>query len=398
MGFGAALRGLQLRRLDFALRFRQHQAEHPRHDLVTGENRRGKQHEVRSEITRDDGAGTDGDPLPESGSDFETLERLEAAANAHHEAPPRGGQQLDGHRIAARPGEISMPAQKTLHDAFIFLRLERAGRIDEQPSRPHERRGSLEQAQLPRRGPRKHRGVETPACVGMPPHRARRAARCIDEHRSEAVLANRRRLKIGGEAADRHSRAPSRLGEPREPLQPRVAGDDTRARSLERHRFPTGRGAGVVNELTTRNGCVTADKRMGRILDNEGSFGEPRKISESREHGARSSGDAETRCEWSLLYGHARRAECFLKLRGAPSGRLQRNRRARVVPGQEALRFIRTIASSPAGDQPVGMRGFCSLLRAPRSHHLSQRLVDVSSAFLTDGLSGEFDARRDSRM
>src|SRR6266566_7161122 len=100
-----------------------------------------------------------------------------------------------------------------------------------------------------------------------------------------AVLANRRRLKIGGEAADRHSRAPSRFAEPREPLQPRVAGDDTRARSLERHRFPTGRGAGVVHLIAWRDRREPSDERVGGILDDPSTFRETGKIRGKRDTG-----------------------------------------------------------------------------------------------------------------
>src|SRR5882757_5026275 len=122
-----------------------------------------------------------------------------------------------------------MTTQKTLHDLFILLGLERARRIDQRAPRFYQRCRGIEQARLTRGGSRKYPRLQSPARIGMAPHRPRRAARSVDEHGIEASGAQRRRLKIGSEALNRHSRAPNRLGKATETFVPSVTREHPRA-------------------------------------------------------------------------------------------------------------------------------------------------------------------------
>ena len=126
----------------------------------------------------------------------------------------------------------------------------------------------------------------------MAPHGAGRTAWRVHEDRIHAGGANRRRLKIGADAMNFHSRASSGVGEPAQALVACVTGENPRSRRFESDRFPSGRGAGVVDQLAARNGCETTNESVGGILDDEGAFGEAGKIARCRVSGARCQADA----------------------------------------------------------------------------------------------------------
>jgi hypothetical protein len=73
-----------------------------------------------------------------------------------------------------------------------------------------------------------------------------------------------------------HSCAPRGVGEPAHALVASVTSEDPRPPGFERDGFPTGRGAGVVHLLAWRDRGKARNERMRWILDDEGSFGEPR--------------------------------------------------------------------------------------------------------------------------
>jgi len=106
------------------------------------------------------------------------------------------------------------------------------------------------------------------------PHGAGRTTRRVYEDRIDAGGPQRRRLKIGGNAANFHSRAPGRVGKSTNALAACVTGENPRSAGFERNGFASGCGARVVDELTTRNGGETTNESVGRILDNERAFPE----------------------------------------------------------------------------------------------------------------------------
>jgi len=106
----------------------------------------------------------------------------------------------------------------------------------------------------------------------MAAHRARRGAWRVHEHGVDAGRAQRRRLKIGRDAPNRHSRSGGRFGEPTDALVPRVTGQDSSPRHFESDGFTAGRGAGVVGELTRPNGRETRDEGVGGILNDESTL------------------------------------------------------------------------------------------------------------------------------
>ena len=193
-----------------------------------------------------------------------------------------------------------MPFQETLHDLFIFLRLERARRIDQQSSRSHQRGRGGEQPLLAFRQLREHGGMQPRARIGMAPHRSRRAARRIDQHRRQLRIPDRRRLKIGGNGANRHSCAPRGVGKTTQAVVAGVTGEDPGAARLERNGLPAGGGAGIVHQIASRDCGVPNHKRMRGVLDDEGACGEAGKVSRSTEHGARSTSEQKTGVVWGI--------------------------------------------------------------------------------------------------
>jgi hypothetical protein len=106
----------------------------------------------------------------------------------------------------------------------------------------------------------------------MAPYRTGRTTRCIDEHRVGASRPERRRLKIGGNAPNRHSRAAGRIGKTTHALVPGVTRQNPRAPGFEGDGFAAWRCAGVVDHFSGRDSCVGGHKRMGGVLDDESAF------------------------------------------------------------------------------------------------------------------------------
>src|SRR2546425_4767971 len=79
-----------------------------------------------------------------------------------------GRQQLGRHRTALRLArKLPLPLQEVIHDVAVLLGFERAGGVDEQAARPHERRRGAEQLALARRGPVDEARAQPPAGVGI---------------------------------------------------------------------------------------------------------------------------------------------------------------------------------------------------------------------------------------
>ena len=102
-----------------------------------------------------------------------------------------------------------------------------------------------------------------------------------------------------------HSRASSRIREPAKALVACVTSENPRSQRLESDRFASGRGAGVVDQLATRNGCVTGNKRVGGILNDEGSLGEARKVFGYRVSAIGYRVKANARAKWCLRRSNA---------------------------------------------------------------------------------------------
>jgi hypothetical protein len=103
----------------------------------------------------------------------------------------------------------------------------------------------------------------------MAPHGAGRAAGRVYEDRIDAGRAYRRRLKIGGNAMNFHSRAPSCVGEPTNTLEACVAGKNSGPKGFERDGFASGRGAGVVHLLAWRDRSEAGNEGMRGVLNDE---------------------------------------------------------------------------------------------------------------------------------
>ena len=107
----------------------------------------------------------------------------------------------------------------------------------------------------------------------MAPHGTRRGARRVHEHRVDARGAQWRRLKIGGDAPNRHSRPTRGIGEPTHAFVARVSGDDSPPRHFERDGFTAGCGAGVVHLRAWRDRGEAGDERVGGILHYKRALG-----------------------------------------------------------------------------------------------------------------------------
>jgi len=133
----------------------------------------------------------------------------------------------------------------------------------------------------------------------MAPHRAGRATGRVDEHRIDAPVPERRRLKIGGNALNRHSRQPRRVGEPTHALVAGITGEDPGTGRLEGDGLSSRRRAGVVHQRTCGDSGESRDEGVCWVLDDEGSFGEARQGLGPRAWGP-GAVNLETCAEWCV--------------------------------------------------------------------------------------------------
>jgi len=174
----------------------------------------------------------------------------------------------------------------------------------------------------------------------MAAHRAGRTARRVDEYGIGAPRPQRRRLKIGGDGANRHSRAPRRAGETAHAVVPGVTREHSRAAGFERDGLAARRGAGIVDELARPNGCVSRHQSMRGILDNEGAFGVAGKVFGCRVPASGYRVKTDSRAEWGRACFDAGFAKSPQESCLIPAGCLKNQFGLCVIPCNQSISIL----------------------------------------------------------
>ncbi len=244
-----------------------------------------------------------------------------------------------------------MGRKERLHLRLVFLELERAGGIDEQPARLYDLRGGPQDVTLNQRCHRQVAHAQAPASVGMSAEGAGAGARRIHQHR-----IHRGDGRLPG--VERHRRhvwnveAVLGVEEPREPRCRQVGAYHERGRARQLDALASGGAAEIGHGCPSGNGGVARDQRCRGILHEAAALregGELLQVDRSREAdrvvGQRCVGDR-----------GARGLEHRLQLFAYQSPRAQDHRRLAVICLEQRARLFGAPSGHPPRDEPARVR------------------------------------------